>query len=86
MLEKLRVQWPWVLSGLVILAAIATPVIAPRIETLSHLGDFLAGFAAALAFIWLIAAYRLQQYPVHPTLHRQRDTARVTFVHHTARA
>lgn len=48
------------LSGFVILAAIVASVIAPRIETLSHLGDFLSGFAAALAFIWLIAAYRLQ--------------------------
>jgi hypothetical protein len=44
----------------VILAAIITPIAARQTQTLSHLGDFLSGFAAALAFIWLIAAYRLQ--------------------------
>lgn len=31
-----------------------------KLETLNQIGGFVAGFSGALAFIWLVAAYRLQ--------------------------
>lgn len=52
--------WPWGLTALVVLGAVAVSIGAPKVETLSHLGDFLSGFASTLAFIWLVAAYLLQ--------------------------
>lgn len=57
---KISRGWPWALTALVVVGAIATSVIAPKVETLSHLGDFFSGFASTLAFIWLVAAYLLQ--------------------------
>jgi hypothetical protein len=59
-LPKLSTQWPWLFTVLIILVAIVAFVVIPGTDTLSQVGDFVAGFAAALAFIWLIAAYRLQ--------------------------
>jgi len=40
-----------------IVAAIFVFVIAPDMNTRSQLGDYLGGFASAIAFIWLVAAY-----------------------------
>jgi hypothetical protein len=31
-----------------------------KLETLNQIGGFIAGFAGALAFVWLVAAYHLQ--------------------------
>ncbi|MBI3915805.1 MAG: hypothetical protein HY322_02210 [Betaproteobacteria bacterium] len=52
--------WPWALTAIVILAGIVALVIAPKLETLSQIGDFFSGFAGTLAFIWLVAAYFMQ--------------------------
>lgn len=59
-LPTLRANWPWVLTTVVLTAAVAAVAIVPQVQTLSQLGDFFSGFAATLAFIWLVAAYRLQ--------------------------
>ena len=48
------------LTGAVLAAAIAVFALAPDMTTRSQLGDYLSGFANAIAFIWLIAAYMQQ--------------------------
>ncbi len=55
-----QVRWPWILTGVALVAALAVFLIAPDMTTRSQLGDYLSGFASTIAFIWLIAAY-LQQ-------------------------
>ncbi|MDD3847321.1 MAG: hypothetical protein PHC90_13310 [Syntrophorhabdaceae bacterium] len=53
-------RWPWVLSGLIIVFAVLMFWCIPDMTGRSQLGDYLAGIASTIAFIWLIAAY-LQQ-------------------------
>jgi len=43
-----------------VVVAVAVFLLSPDMATRSQLGDYLSGFASAIAFIWLIAAY-LQQ-------------------------
>jgi hypothetical protein len=52
--------WPWILTFAAIIAAAFIFCLTPDMITRSQLGDYLSGFASAIAFIWLIAAY-LQQ-------------------------
>jgi hypothetical protein len=52
--------WPWVLTAVALLAGITVFFKTPDMNTRSQIGDYLSGFAGAIAFIWLIAAY-LQQ-------------------------
>lgn len=56
-LAGIRGTWPWILTGLVAAGAMIAVAFADGLMALSQIGDFLSGFAAALAFIWLIAAY-----------------------------
>lgn len=53
----MKSSWPWILTIFAIAAAIFVFVFAPDMNTRSQLGDYLGGFASAIAFIWLIAAY-----------------------------
>jgi len=53
-------SWPWILTGLMIAAAVLVFLLIPDMATRSQLGGYLAGTASTIAFIWLIAAY-LQQ-------------------------
>lgn len=57
MLRPLKKAWAWILTTVVIVAAIGVFVLTPDMNTRSQLGDYLSGFAAAIAFIWLVAAY-----------------------------
>ena len=53
-------HWLWILTGLIIIVAIITPIVVSKFEDVSYVGGYLSGFAATLAFIWLIASFRLQ--------------------------
>lgn len=53
-------SWPWILTGLMIVLAVLVFLYIPDMARRSQLGDYLAGTASTIAFIWLIAAY-LQQ-------------------------
>ena len=53
-------RWVWVITGAIVLTAI---VVYRCFDTLDHaaqFGEYLSGFSAALAFLWLIAGFRLQ--------------------------
>ena len=58
--EALKESWAWLLTGVVVVAAVAGFFFLPDMSMRSQFGDYLSGFAGAVAFIWLIAAY-LQQ-------------------------
>jgi len=47
-----------------ILAVAFIVYISKDIEKAAQIGDFLAGFAGALAFLWLIESFRQQQYEI----------------------
>lgn len=48
---------PLLLTILVVIFAIVLFFLFPDMQTRSQVGDFVAGIAAAVAFVWLIAAY-----------------------------
>ena len=54
-------NWPWLLTGLVIFFAIILILKTKNLTTAANIGDFVAGFAATLAFIWLIAGFFQQR-------------------------
>lgn len=56
----MRIWWPWLLTAVILIGGIAIFWLAPDMTTRSQIGDYLAGIAGAIAFVWLIAAY-LQQ-------------------------
>jgi hypothetical protein len=51
---------PSTLSVALVLLAVVLVWRTEKLETLNQIGGFVAGFSSALAFIWLVAAYRLQ--------------------------
>ncbi len=58
-----RINWIWILTGLVILIAII--LVYRRIAdiesmSLNEIADFISVFVSALAFLWLIYGYQLQ--------------------------
>jgi hypothetical protein len=57
--NKIIRKWPWLLTAVAIIVGILSFFLADM-QGRSQLGEFLAGFASVIAFIWLIAAY-LQQ-------------------------
>lgn len=59
-MNHLQRWWPWALTIAALLGSIAVYVLSPDMTTRGQVGDYLSGFASAIAFIWLIAAY-LQQ-------------------------
>lgn len=81
-----RVWWPWALTAAVLLSAVVVYALSPDMNTRSQLGDYLSGFAGAIAFIWLVAAYlqqghelRLQRQELslqRQSLNLQRDEVR----------
>ena len=54
-------SWAWVLSVVVVILALGIFFFSPNVVTAGNIGDFLSGFASALAFIWLIAAFFQQR-------------------------
>ncbi|UMA65399.1 hypothetical protein LVO79_02740 [Roseivivax marinus] len=54
-------NWNWYLSGLLAVLALFFYTFLPDIESKAQHGDFVAGFASALAFIWLIASFNQQK-------------------------
>jgi hypothetical protein len=51
---------PTLLTWAVLILAVVLAGNAESLEKLNQIGGFVAGFSGALAFIWLVAAYRLQ--------------------------
>lgn len=60
LIRSTKEHWLWILTGLIIIVAIITPIVVSKFEDASYVGGYLSGFAATLAFIWLIASFRLQ--------------------------
>ena len=60
MTNWIKSNWPGWLSGIVIFLALGV-FIGNKTETAAQIGDFFAGFSAALAFIWLIAGFMQQR-------------------------
>jgi len=71
MLNKLKeVLWPWLAkaknkkletaTGLIVLSALLVLMFSSQLSNAASVGDFIAGFAGALAFLWLVAGYRMQ--------------------------
>ncbi len=52
--------WPWVLTAVVLIAGAVLTFLLEGWPSAASVGDFVAGFASALAFIWLIAGYHQQ--------------------------
>jgi len=52
--------WLYCLTFVFVVLAVIIPFFAPTLENAAYIGDYLSGFAAALAFIWLIASFRIQ--------------------------
>ena len=59
MWSYLQLHWLEVITGLFVVAVLAAWFIMP-LERAAQTGDLLAGFAGALAFVWLIASFRQQ--------------------------
>lgn len=55
-------RWPWILTGAVTVGVVGVGVYVRTLSDLNHIGGILAGYASAVAFIWLIAAYVQQGY------------------------
>ena len=51
-------QWT---TFLFVIAAVLTVIFSSKLSDAANIGDFLSGFAGALAFIWLIASFRQQK-------------------------
>jgi hypothetical protein len=60
MKEQMGHNWPWILTGIMVIMSVILFILIPDMTSRSQLGDYLSGFASTIAFIWLIAAY-LQQ-------------------------
>jgi hypothetical protein len=54
-------NWIIILSGLIVLIAILVFLTSDTLDDAAKVGDFLAGFASSLAFLWLIASFKQQQ-------------------------
>lgn len=64
-----REKWLLALTGLIIFIALLVLLVPEKLSTSASFGDFVAGFAGALAFLWLVAGYRMQV--VELSLHRE---------------
>lgn len=53
-------HWHYCLTFIFIVLALGVPFFTTKLEDAAYIADYLSGFAAALAFIWLIASFRLQ--------------------------
>ena len=53
-------KWLWILSTFIIITAIITFHFSKDLSQAAEFGGFLAGFSSALAFLWLIAGFKLQ--------------------------
>lgn len=53
-------HWLGCLTVVLLLAGLATLAVCETLEDAAYIGSVLSGFAAVLAFIWLIASLRLQ--------------------------
>jgi hypothetical protein len=53
-------QFLWLATIIIVVAAAIVYWLSPTAEVAGQSGDFVAGFSAALAFLWLIAGFRLQ--------------------------
>lgn len=62
-------RWPWILTGVALIAAVAVFWMAPDMGTRSQLGDYLSGFVSSIAFVWLIAAYLQQSHDLRLQRH-----------------
>lgn len=60
LIRFVKEHWLGFLTGLIIIVAIITTIVVSKLEDASYVGGYLSGFAATLAFIWLIASFRLQ--------------------------
>ena len=60
LIRYVKEHWLGFLTGLIIIVAIITTIVVSKLEDASYVGGYLSGFAATLAFIWLIASFRLQ--------------------------
>lgn len=60
LLSSVRGHWLWYLTAAFIIVAIVTPILTTKLEDASNIADYLSSYAAVLAFVWLIASFRLQ--------------------------
>ena len=49
--------WPWILTVVVAALALGVGISTSKWSDAANIGNYVAGFASALAFIWLIAGY-----------------------------
>jgi hypothetical protein len=56
----IREHWFWFVTTIVLLLAAVVFVSSKSLEQASQVGEFISGFAATLAFLWLIASFQLQ--------------------------
>ena len=54
-------RWPWFLTGVVLAAAVLAGIVCEGWPSAEAVGSFVAGFAGAVAFIWLVAGYFQQK-------------------------
>ena len=54
-------KWLCLTTLFLVFSAILTVILSKKISDAANIGDFLSGFAGALAFIWLIASFRQQK-------------------------
>ncbi len=59
-LKSIRKHWLKWTTLIFVIVAIFTLIFSPKISDAAQIGDFLAGFAGALAFLWLVASFRQQ--------------------------
>jgi hypothetical protein len=68
-------QWLWIVTALLIIASMFIFQTSETLEDAARKADFLAGISAALAFLWLVAGFRLQSREIaiqREELHLQR--------------
>jgi len=60
LLSSVREYWLLCFTAAFIIVAIVTPILTTKLEDASNIAAYLSSYAAVLAFVWLIASFRLQ--------------------------
>src|SRR5580658_5986610 len=55
-----RRYWFGFLTAIVLVSAATVLIFSSNLQQASNIGEFISGFASALAFLWLIASFQLQ--------------------------
>jgi len=65
-------HWLWLFTTLILVVAGIVFAFSPSLSDSAQVGEFVAGFSSALAFLWLIASLQLQRKEI--SLQRQELT------------